>query len=216
MDASRKNCPASMSANNWAKWTEFKNRVAGGGSATTGGATSTVDNNVLTIQKQLNAMNNAGLAEDGIMGAMTLQAIKNFQAKYGLSVDGIWGNQSAGKMAELYANLAKAQADAKALADKIKAQAEAKAKANAEAKTKAEQDNTEMYRIRKSWADVASQIGAYKDLEGAKEIADKNPDYIVYDSKGNMVYKKNIVKTLEQRVSDLENIVADLKKQLNK
>lgn len=26
-DASRKNCPAVMSANNWAKWTEFKNRL---------------------------------------------------------------------------------------------------------------------------------------------------------------------------------------------
>ncbi|GAB6153748.1 hypothetical protein JCM17380_24980 [Desulfosporosinus burensis] len=28
-DASRKNCPATMSANNWAKWDEFKKRVGG-------------------------------------------------------------------------------------------------------------------------------------------------------------------------------------------
>lgn len=30
-DASRKNCPASMSGNNWAKWKEFKQRITEGG-----------------------------------------------------------------------------------------------------------------------------------------------------------------------------------------
>lgn len=47
----------------------------------------------------------------------------------------------------------------------------------------------ELYRVRKSWNDSASQIGAYSVLENAKKNC---PDgYSVYDSKGNVVYSKN-------------------------
>lgn len=45
-----------------------------------------------------------------------------------------------------------------------------------------------MYRVRKSWADAESQIGAFSVLDYAKELADKNPGYTVYDSDGNAVY----------------------------
>lgn len=45
-----------------------------------------------------------------------------------------------------------------------------------------------MYRVRKTWADSKSQIGAYKDLTNAKAMADKNPGYIVFDESGNAVY----------------------------
>lgn len=65
---------------------------------------SNVDQTVLTIQRQLNAKNNAQLSEDGVMGNLTRQAIINFQSKYGLSVDGSWGVQCATKMDELYGN----------------------------------------------------------------------------------------------------------------
>lgn len=214
-DASRKNCPASMSANNWAKWTEFKNRLGGGGTGTVA-----VDNTILTIQKQLNAMDNAGLVEDGISGALTIQAIKNFQAKYGLAVDGIWGSQSAGKMNQLYAeadaraNAEKAKAEQARIEAERKAQEEARLKAEAEAKAKADAEAQkqaqEMYRVRKSWADIKSQIGAYADLQNAKDLADQNPDYIVYNSKGEMIYKKPVVKTIEQRLAELEARVAKL------
>lgn len=44
------------------------------------------------------------------------------------------------------------------------------------------------YRVRKSWADAKSQIGAYKVLANAKEAADKNPGYEVYDESGKCVY----------------------------
>jgi hypothetical protein len=47
---------------------------------------------------------------------------------------------------------------------------------------------TQMYRIRKSWADASSQIGAFTELENAKEVADKNPGYTVYDNAGKAVY----------------------------
>ena len=34
-----------------------------------------------------------------------------------------------------------------------------------------------IYRVRKSWADAKSQIGAYKKLENAKKAADKKAGY---------------------------------------
>ena len=47
----------------------------------------------------------------------------------------------------------------------------------------------ELYRIRKTWNDVASQIGAYRVLENAKKQC--KPGYKVFDSKGNVVYSIN-------------------------
>ena len=45
-----------------------------------------------------------------------------------------------------------------------------------------------MYRVRKSWADAASQKGAFTVLENAKRCADSNPGYTVYDPSGKAVY----------------------------
>lgn len=45
-----------------------------------------------------------------------------------------------------------------------------------------------MYRVRKTWADSKSQIGAYKVLANAKKQADKNPGYSVFDESGKVVY----------------------------
>lgn len=45
-----------------------------------------------------------------------------------------------------------------------------------------------MYRVRKSWSDVKSQIGAYKILDNAKKKADTNAGYKVFDASGNIVY----------------------------
>ena len=48
---------------------------------------------------------------------------------------------------------------------------------------------TEMYRIRKTWEDSKSQVGAYTDLENAKKACDKaGKDYEVYNSKGVAIY----------------------------
>jgi N-acetylmuramoyl-L-alanine amidase len=44
------------------------------------------------------------------------------------------------------------------------------------------------YRVRKSWSDAASQLGAFKVLSNAKALADKSPGYSVFDEKGNRVY----------------------------
>lgn len=49
-----------------------------------------------------------------------------------------------------------------------------------------------MYRVRKTWADSKSQLGAYSVLENAKKQADKNPGYSVFDEDGNVVYPKAV------------------------
>ena len=46
--------------------------------------------------------------------------------------------------------------------------------------------STELYRVRKSWSDAKSQIGAYKSLDNAKKACKSG--YKVYNSKGEEVY----------------------------
>ena len=48
---------------------------------------------------------------------------------------------------------------------------------------------TTLYRVRKSWADAKSQIGAFKSLSNAKKSADSKKGYNVYDDSGKLVYK---------------------------
>lgn len=50
---------------------------------------------------------------------------------------------------------------------------------------------TKYYRVRKSWADKASQIGAFTVFQNAKNCVDANPGYAAFDDDGNQVYPKN-------------------------
>ena len=52
-----------------------------------------------------------------------------------------------------------------------------------------------LYRVRKTWGDAASQKGAFKNLDGAKELADKNPGYYVFDENGKVIYPEVKVET---------------------
>ena len=64
----------------------------------------------------------------------------------------------------------------------------------------------QMYRIRKSWADAASQIGAYTNLDYAKAACPNG--YTVYDGSGNVVYSRNDetgAYTLEQFIRDVQS-----------
>lgn len=45
-----------------------------------------------------------------------------------------------------------------------------------------------LYRVRKTWADTKSQIGAYRILDNAKKECDKHPGYSVFDETGKAVY----------------------------
>lgn len=52
----------------------------------------------------------------------------------------------------------------------------------------ASQENGELYRVRKSWGDAASQKGAYSIKENAIAECKNHSGYNVYDSNGNCVY----------------------------
>ena len=67
--------------------------------------------------------------------------------------------------------------------------------------------NTEnLYRVRKSWSDSKSQIGAYKSLDSAKSVADKNNGYYVFDGKGNIVYPKTESSYMVKITADVLNV----------
>ena len=62
------------------------------------------------------------------------------------------------------------------------------------------------YRVRKSWQNAASQKGAFHDLAYAKQCADVNPGYFVYDPAGKAVYpevKANCPYAVRVSISDL-------------
>ena len=56
----------------------------------------------------------------------------------------------------------------------------------------------QLYRVRKSWADAKSQIGAFKNLDGAKKAC--KAGYKVFDEKGNVVYPVETAKTYKVKI----------------
>ena len=74
--------------------------------------------------------------------------------------------------------------------------------------------NKETYRVRKTWADAASQKGAYTDLNKAKKACDEaGAGYEVYDSKGKVVYTAPSKTTTTQtlKVGNTCKLTADAK-----
>lgn len=51
---------------------------------------------------------------------------------------------------------------------------------------KAPSNNKEIYRVRKSWGDVTSQIGAFSNLDNAKKVCKLG--YYVFNNKGEKIY----------------------------
>ncbi len=48
--------------------------------------------------------------------------------------------------------------------------------------------STKFYRVRKSWDDIKSQVGAFTLYENAVKAAKENPEYKVFDDNGNVLY----------------------------
>ena len=61
--------------------------------------------------------------------------------------------------------------------------------------------DTELYRVRKTWEDAKSQIGAYRVLDNAKKACKSG--YKVFDSKGNVVYPEEVKEEFPYRVKVL-------------
>ena len=82
--------------------------------------------------------------------------------------------------------------------------------------------NTQWYRVRESWGNVSSQIGAFQDLDKAKKHVDAHQGFEVYNTKGVQVYpviSAFVYKTVTASVLNVRssraitnNIVGKLKK----
>lgn len=60
------------------------------------------------------------------------------------------------------------------------------------------------YRVRKSWTNSKSQLGAYKVLANAKKCADERSGYSVFDESGKIVYAANqIPYSVRVKIADL-------------
>lgn len=53
----------------------------------------------------------------------------------------------------------------------------------------------QLYRVRKSWSDAKSQIGAFSSLDNAKKAC--KSEYAVYDRNGNVVYTNGISSSIK-------------------
>lgn len=84
------------------------------------------------------------------------------------------------------------------------------------ASTPTKSTSKELYRVRKTWADVKGQKGAYESLSSAKALADtyKSQGYKVFDSKGKVVYNPNPVKKVEDKWYRVRKTWADTKSQI--
>ena len=60
---------------------------------------------------------------------------------------------------------------------------------------------TAYYRVRKSWSDKASQIGAFTVLQNAKNCVDANPGYAAFDDNGRQVYPAATFQSYKVKIS---------------
>lgn len=74
-----------------------------------------------------------------------------------------------------------------------------------ETKPASSEKSDELYRVRKSWADAASQIGAFAILDNAIRACKEG--YSVFDSKGNVVYPKSEPVETKKSVDELASEV---------
>lgn len=136
------------------------------------------------VKTRLNSSNSDyyGVLRGSVSGAKSVKQAENVPVKYSFIIEhGFHDNVKECEFLNNNANLKKmAEAEAKVIADYFGL-----------IKTSAPTVK-ELYRIRKSWIDVKSQLGAYASLESAKEIADKNSGYSVYDNSGKCVYNPNV------------------------
>jgi N-acetylmuramoyl-L-alanine amidase len=91
--------------------------------------------------------------------------------------------------------------NAKELADSLKGQGDYRVfdeKGNVVYDPTPEKQDDVWYRVRKTWADAKSQIGAFHELDGAKELADSKTGYKVFDENGKVVYEPKVEAPKEQ------------------
>ena len=73
-------------------------------------------------------------------------------------------------------------------------------------------DTEEMYRIRKTWEDIKSQIGAYENLDNAKDACEEG--YSVFNNKGEIIYSNKPTIEEELKFYRVRKSWEDVKSQL--
>lgn len=71
-----------------------------------------------------------------------------------------------------------------------------KAKVQSYMNSETSASTTQLYRVRKSWSDAKSQIGAFASLENAKKACKSG--YSVFDANGNVVYLTSAQKSIDE------------------
>lgn len=122
-DASRKNCPATFSANNWERWNRFKAKLNGQTSPAKPTEKPNTDNKPKSIEEGRRFVGNrckelqeklikvgydcGGYGADGKYGQGTHEDLIYFQKKYGLVVDGLAGNTTFNKLDKIIKDMNK-------------------------------------------------------------------------------------------------------------
>ena len=141
----------------------------------------------VTTRKGSSGADYYGVIRGAVSNAKSVKEASNSPVDYAFIVEhGFHDNVIECTFLNNDANLRKmAEAEARAIADYFGL---TKSAGSSKQETTKEETPVEMYRVRKSWADAKSQIGAYKNLESAKKLADENPGYEVYNSAGKCIY----------------------------
>lgn len=125
-----------------------------------------------------------GVIRGSVSGATSVDQAAKRPVQYSFIVEhGFHDNAKECAFLNESANLKKiAEAVAKTIADYFGLQASGGSSEGKPAQTE------ELYRVRKTWADAKTQLGAYRVLQNAKNKVDENPGFKVFDSVGRVVY----------------------------
>lgn len=148
-----------------------------------------------------------GVIRGSVSGAKSNAQAAKGPVKYSFIVEhGFHDNATECAFLNVDANLEKmAKAEAKAIADYFGLSASSDSSPAKPEPVKPETKD-ELYRVRKSWGDSKSQIGAYALLKYAKLTADNHPGYKVYDASGKCVYPVETTTYLVKITADVLNV----------
>lgn len=188
-DASRKPCPKSFSANNWARWTAFKAKLAG---QPTPAPTPEPSNDPyigygVVTASTLNVRDEASTSSP-ILGTLKSGDRVKIGSKQGDWYNIFYGSHG-GYVSAKYINFN-----------------EPKPVPTPTPKPTPAPVASNVFRVRKSWEDVKSQIGAFSEIENAKECVDDNAGYKVFDKDGKQVYPQANIIGYGEVTADVLNV----------
>ena len=126
-----------------------------------------------------------GVIRGAVGDAPSIAKAKNCVVEFAFLIEhGFHTNKKECEYLNVDSNLKElAEAKAKVFADYFGYTKKAPVKTETKEETK-----SGLFRVRKTWKDEASQIGAFSSITNAKKLANKNPGYSVFDDVGVKLY----------------------------